>query len=271
MKTLELKKIEHSVKIGDVCDHLAPNIQEDVIFTENGKPIGFFIKKIDGRLKQLIHIANTEFLSDRVPKSVMNRMTAIRQQSARKDIQEKFADKKGDEVSQMSTIIGSIPPKPVVRRPYPNISSVHRTKSAQNFIKAMLMAAKESELLIQKYLPEVYEFQKQAIIENVPEKYRFANLFTSSISNYNISAPYHRDTGNIKGCVNVIITKKRGATGGNLSVPDYGAVMDSSDDSILVYPAWKNVHGVTPIVPTMKDGYRNSLVFYPLAAFKKFM
>jgi hypothetical protein len=34
--------------------------------------------------------------------------------------------------------------------------------------------------------------------------------------------------------------------------------------------AWKNVHGVTPIVPTSKDGYRNSLVFYPLKAFKNY-
>jgi hypothetical protein len=44
--------------------------------------------------------------------------------------------------------------------------------------------------------------------------------------------------------------------------------MDSSDNSMLVYPAWRNVHGVTPIVPTHEGGYRNSLVFYPLKAFK---
>lgn len=40
------------------------------------------------------------------------------------------------------------------------------------------------------------------------------------------------------------------------------------DYSILVYPAWRNVHGVTPIIPTHEGGYRNSLVFYPLKAFK---
>ena len=44
--------------------------------------------------------------------------------------------------------------------------------------------------------------------------------------------------------------------------------MDSSDNSMLVYPAWRNVHGVTPIVATKEGGYRNSLVFYPLKAFK---
>ena len=65
-----------------------------------------------------------------------------------------------------------------------------------------------------------------------------------------------------------VIAKKRNATGGNTTVPDYNATMDSSDNSMLVYPAWRNVHGVTPIVATKEDGYRNSLVFYPLKAFK---
>ena len=66
----------------------------------------------------------------------------------------------------------------------------------------------------------------------------------------------------------MIITKKQNAKGGNTTVPDYGATMDSRDNSMLVYPAWKNIHGVTPIIPTFENGYRNSLVFYPLKAFK---
>jgi hypothetical protein len=102
----------------------------------------------------------------------------------------------------------------------------------------------------------------------VPKEWRFSKMFTSSISNYNIPAPFHRDNANIQGCVNVIIAKKNNATGGNTTVPDYGATMDSCDNSMLVYPAWRNVHGVTPIVPTAEGGYRNSLVFYPLKSFK---
>jgi len=84
----------------------------------------------------------------------------------------------------------------------------------------------------------------------VPEKYRFGRLFTSSISNFNIAAPFHRDAGNLVGCVNVIIAKKKDASGGNTTVPDYNLTVDSSDNSMLVYPAWKNVHGVTPIRPS---------------------
>jgi hypothetical protein len=171
-------------------------------------------------------------------------------------------------VTQYSTILGSVPPKPHMRRPYPTISSVHSVKTAQTFIKAMLMLCAESEQIIRNLTPHIYERQLDIITQNIPAKWRFGKLFTSSISNYNISAPFHRDAGNLEGCVNVIIAKKEYAKGGNTTVPDYGATVDSSDNSMLVYPAWRNVHGVTPIVPTKEGGYRNSLVFYPLKAFK---
>jgi hypothetical protein len=108
------------------------------------------------------------------------------------------------------------------------------------------------------------------IEEKVPPKFRFGRLFTSSISNFNIPAPFHRDAGNLEGCVNVIIAKKHNAKGGNTTVPDYNATVDSRDNSMLVYPAWRNVHGVTPIIPLTGDGYRNSLVFYPLKAFNSY-
>lgn len=247
MKTLELTPVAHDVKIGDFCEYKEPNILEDTLFTVDGQPVGFFIKSIEGKLKKFIEIANNEFRSDRVPKSTMGRSSGVK---------------------QFSTIIGSVPPRPHNRRPYPSISSVHQKKSAQIFIKSMLGACREAEAVVREIIPEQYENQVKLIQENVPERFRFGKLFTSSINNYNISAPFHRDTGNIRGCVNVIINKKKDATGGDLHVPDYNATMDGTDNSMLVYPAWRNVHGVTPITPTRPGGYRNSLVFYPLAAFK---
>jgi len=257
MKRIDLKQIQHNTKIGDVCGHINPNITEDTIFYENGEPIGFYIKdisKYSEKASKLAALANQELRSKNVPKSLMKRSSG-------------FANPE-NEVLQYSTIIGSVPPKPHMRRPYATISSVHNVDSAKTFIKAMMLLCIESEDIIKKLTPNIYQNQKKLIEENVPEKWRFGKLFTSSISNYNIPAPFHRDNGNIKGCVNVIIAKKNNAKGGNTTVPDYGATMDSCDNSMLVYPAWKNVHGVTPIVPIAKDGYRNSLVFYPLKAFK---
>lgn len=257
MKRIDLKQVQHDTKIGDVCGHINPNVTEDSIFFYDDEPIGFYIKDISlhsDKASKLAALANKELRSKNVPKSVMKRSSGFTNAE--------------NEVLQYSTIIGSVPPKPHMRRPYPTISSVHNVETAQTFIKAMLMLCRESEELIKKITPNIFEQQKKLIEENVPEKWRFGRLFTSSISNYNIPAAFHRDAGNIEGCVNVIIAKKNNATGGNTTVPDYNATMDSCDNSMLVYPAWRNVHGVTPIVPTAEDGYRNSLVFYPLKAFK---
>ena len=212
---------------------------------------------------KLADLANAEFQSKNVPKTYLDRMETVK--LSKEGMKRSEARKIG--VSQMSTIIGSVPPKPVMRRPYATISSVHSVTTAKTFIKAMLMLAKESEQLIKEILPKQYE-QQLELFKDVNEKWRFGNMFTSSISNYNISAPFHKDTGNIVGAVNVIICKQKNAKGGDLHVPDYNATIGQVDNSILVYPAWRNVHGVTPIIPTYEGGYRNSLVFYPLKAFK---
>ena len=259
MKRIDLKQVQHSVTVGDVCGEIEPNVTEDSIFFYEGEPVGFYISDLSKKYKkaaQLADIADKELRSKRVPKSVMKRSSG-------------FGDgNKDKEVLQYSTIIGSIPPKPHMRRPYPTISSVHDVKTAQTFIKAMMMLCLESEKIIKEVTPKLYELQKKTIEENIPNKWRFGNLFTSSISNYNIPAAFHRDAGNLINCSNVIIAKRKNSTGGHTTVPDYGATVNSADNSMLVYPAWRNVHGVTPIIPTNEGGYRNTLVFYPLKAFK---
>ena len=254
MKKIHLKQINHNAKIGQNCNFIEPNIIEDSIFYYDDEPIGFYLSKIEGKLQQLVEIANKELLSDRVPKSEMRRSSGLHGN--------------GEDVRQYSTIIGSCPPKPHMRRPYPSISSVHSVKTAQTFIKAMVMACCEAEKLILDIIPNQYNRQLKEL-EKVPEQWRLGKLFTSSISNFNIPAPYHQDHANIKNTVNVIITKRKNSKGGCLNVPDYGATIDQADNSLLVYPAWRNMHGVTPIIPTHDGGYRNSLVFYPLKAFQE--
>jgi len=262
MKRIDLIPVQHNIKIGDNCEYKQPNVTEDCIFYSDGKPIGFYLNKMPEKMCKLADLCNSEFRSDNVPKTIMNRLSAVKGQLRT----EWLGKDEVKNVQQMSVIIGSIPPKPMVRRPYASMSSVHSVKTAQTFIKAMLMLAKESEQLIKDILPEQYQKQIE-LFKQVPDKWKFGNLFTSSISNYNISAPFHRDTGNIVGAVNVIICKKLNSNGGDLHIPDYNATIGQQDNSILVYPAWKNIHGVTPIIPTFDGGYRNSLVFYPLKAF----
>ena len=255
MKIINLKKIDHKIKLGMKCELIEPNITEDTIFMEDGEVIGFFIQDISKHsetLSKLVGVANNELMSERVPKLTMKRSSG---QMGR-----------GDDVLQYSTIIGSVPPKYNMHRPYRNISSVHAVKSAQTFIKSMILVALESEKLIQKYAPELYRKQLE-VFKNVDDKWKLGNIFTSSISNYNISASYHTDNANLKNCVNVIICKRKNSKGGCTTIPDYGTTVNSADNSMLVYPAWRNLHGVTPIIPLAPDGYRNTLVFYPLKAF----
>jgi hypothetical protein len=270
MKRIDLTPVQHTRKIGEECEYIEPNVTEDCIFYAEGKAIGFYLTKMPEKMCKLADVANAEFRSARVPKQDMIRTNF-------KEIKDDsgkvvgYTDRQkingGGVVKQMSAIIGSIAPKPHLGRNYPNKHSNHSVKSAQTFIKAMLMLAKESEALIAEFLPDQYAKQLEAF-KAVPDKWKFGNLFTSSISNYNISAPFHIDGLNLKDTVNVIICKRMNSKGGDLHVPDYGATIGQVDNSILVYPAWRNMHGVTPIIPTFEGGYRNSLVFYPLKAFQ---
>lgn len=262
MKRIDLIQVQNNVKIGDICPYIEPNVTEDCTFYQEGKPIGFYISKLPDKAAKLAELANAEFRTKNVPKAEMSRGP-----QGSKEVKLQRQKDGINLVTQYSTILGSVAPKPHMRRPYPTHSSVHSVKSAQIFIKAMIMLAKESEQIIADILPEQYNKQLE-IFKQIPEKWKFANLFTSSISNYNISAPYHRDTGNLEGTVNVIICKKFNSKGGDLNIPDFNATIGQQDNSMLVYPVWQNVHGVTPIIPTHEGGYRNSLVFYPLKAFK---
>jgi hypothetical protein len=259
MKRIDLIDVKHNRKIGDSCEYIEPNVLEDSIFYYEGEPVGFYLTKMPDKMCKLADLANAELRSKNVPKTEMQRPKMLGFDSNGKGIIDRT-------IKQYSTILGSIPPKPHMRRNYATLSSVHSVKTAQTFIKAMLLLAKESEQLIKEILPKQYE-QQVELFKGVPDKWKFGNLFTSSISNYNISAPFHIDTGNIVGAVNVIICKKFNSKGGDLHIPDYEATIGQQDNSILVYPAWRNVHGVTPITPTHEGGYRNSLVFYPLKAF----
>jgi len=267
MKTIKLQQVEHNIKIGKDCPYYEPNIKEDCLLELDGEIVGFYIKDVKDyseRLNLLLAVADKEFRGDNVPKSLLERSDVFdkvyNQGMTRKEA-------KATGVVQMSTIIGSIAPKPHMRRPYPNISAVHRDKSAQTFIKAMWGACLEAEQIVKELTPKIYERQ-QELFADVKDEWKFGTMYTSSISNFNISAPFHRDTGNLTETVNIILTKRHNANGGCLNVPDYNLTFEQADNSMLVYPAWRNVHGVTPIKPIAENGYRNSLIFYPLKAFK---
>jgi len=236
MKRIDLIKIEHSRKIGEACEYIEPNVTEDSIFYADGEPIGFYLSKMPEKMCKLADLANLEFLSKRVPKQEMIRTNF-------KEIKDEagkvigYTDRQklngGGVVKQMSTIIGSTAPKPHLGRNYPNRHSNHSVESCQTFIKAMLLLAKESEKLIKEIIPAQYEKQLDLFKDTKP-KWKIGELFTSSISNFNISAAFHKDGLNMEGAVNVIICKRLNSKGGDLHIPDYDATIGQKDNSILV-------------------------------------
>jgi len=254
LPTVTLNPVRPKLVIGDQPGSISPNILESCILIDpDGSQVGLFLKELPDDLRNLVNIADRECISDRVPKSLMKRSSG-------------FHDGKG-EVLQYSAILGSVPPKPHMRRSYATRSSVHSKASARTFVKAMNAAGERAFRLCTQYIPAVTHHHIAKVNERLPGKWRFADHFSSTISNCNIAAAIHRDNANVKGAINIIITKRRNSTGGNLHVPDYDATFDMTDNSLLVYPAWRNSHGVTPIAPTYQGGYRNSHVWYALDSF----
>lgn len=203
MKQIILTKTEHNIKPGDVCSVIEPNIKEDALFIEDGKPIGFYLSNLPDNMAKIANLANKEFMSKNVPKTLNRRISEQKHNFK--------TDWSGETLrpgcAQYSCILGGVQPNYLVKRAYKSVSSVHRNPKAQTFIKAMLELSQHAEALIKDILPEQYTTQFE-LIKKVPEQYRFGNLFTSSISNSNISVAYHQDNGNIKNTVNVIICKK---------------------------------------------------------------
>lgn len=260
MKRVDLIQVKHNIKITDKCPFIKPNIIDDSIFYLDNEPIGFYLTKMPEKMCKLADLANAEFMSNNVIKQGRaNQHTSKMINGVLTKIKHKQSSQ-----TKSSAIIGRVPPQPQFGRNYCKMSSIHDDKRSQTFIKAMILLLKEGEQLIKEILPLQYEKQKN-IYAN--EGIKLSNMFTSSISNNNISAPYHIDTKNEPNTVNIIICKKFNSKGGDLHIPDYNATIGQQDNSILVYPAWRNIHGVTPIIPTHEGGYRNSLVFYPLKAF----
>ena len=70
MKRVDLVKVEHNTKIGDVCKYIEPNVTEDCIFYADGEPIGFYMTKMPDKMCKLADLANAELNTKNVPKTV---------------------------------------------------------------------------------------------------------------------------------------------------------------------------------------------------------
>lgn len=111
-------------------------------------------------------------------------------------------------------------------------------------------------------LPEVFEHDMNELEQVLPE-WRMTEdaLWTSGVINQSSALPYHRDGSNFD-TWSAMPVVRRGMDGGNLHMPEYGITINCRDGWALWFNGYAYVHGVTPMSPRAKDGYRYSIVFY---------
>lgn len=264
MQVVELIKTIES-KTGAQCPIKEPTITQDSLFVDSdGKHIGFYMRDVGEVMSKVASIANYELISKKV--SIMKFERADVQKFHQMGYTKKEAQALG--TMQRSVIIGSVPAKPNMSKQYKSISRVHAEEKSLIFIKSMIKLDELAGQLIKEVSPLLYE-QHMKAMDDVEDQYKLTSLHTGSISNLSASLKLHKDRANLKGTLNVIIMKRFRADGGHLYLPEYDQVIEQCNDSIIVYPAWRDIHAVTPIHLTSASGYRNSLVFYTLNAFKK--
>jgi hypothetical protein len=115
---------------------------------------------------------------------------------------------------------------------------------------------------LREQLPEVF-LHDQAEVSQVLPEWRMTEdaLWTSGVINQSSALPYHRDGSNFD-TWSAMPVVRRGMDGGNLHMPEYGITINCRDGWALWFNGYAYVHGVTPMSPRAKDGYRYSIVFY---------
>jgi hypothetical protein len=115
---------------------------------------------------------------------------------------------------------------------------------------------------LREQLPEVFEHDLGEVSQVLPE-WRMTEdaLWTSGVINQSSALPYHRDGSNFD-TWSAMPVVRRGMDGGNLHMPEFGITINCRDGWALWFNGYAHVHGVTPLAPRSKDGYRYSIVFY---------
>jgi hypothetical protein len=115
---------------------------------------------------------------------------------------------------------------------------------------------------LREQLPEVFEHDMNELSQVLPEwRMTEDNLWTSGVINQASALPYHRDGSNFD-TWSAMPVLRRGMDGGNLHMPEFGITINCRDGWALWFNGYAYVHGVTPMSPRAKDGYRYSIVFY---------
>jgi len=158
-------------------------------------------------------------------------------------------------------------PRMVLRRDFCSATSLQSKEP--DVAQAVEKIAHAVKAVYQETFPDIYAAHQEMSEQKIrPELLIKGTPFTSGIINKNNPLKYHFDAGNFKGVCSCMVAFKKDVAGGYLACPEYHMGFEIADKSLLIFDGQSILHGVTPIIPTHDGGYRNSLIFYPLNAFK---
>lgn len=243
MRKIELTKIrdcENLLKTKPKKEHYTTLIDEDCIFTKDGKNVGLYLK-VKSKNISLIRRA---VLTTKFVKSSRTRG-----------------------IPTQSSVFGSLP-RIARRNDFCRFSSqtkkeIANTNSVFTFMNDLIDIYK-------KHLPEQFERDLKIVNESVEDEYSIAKKspFLTCNINVNHAIKYHRDTGNFKGNLSNVLILKENILGGELVFPEYGIAISQADSFLSIFDGQKEIHGVMPIIQTGQKPYRASIVYYSLEQMK---
>lgn len=130
--------------------------------------------------------------------------------------------------------------------------------------------AAELASMLRQVLPERWEANHVAALAVLPDWRLPGGLWTSGVVNRSSTLPYHRDRNNLTDAWSAMPVIRRGVRGGHLHLPELmvdgePVVLPCRDGDVVFFNGQRYMHGVTPMKYAMKDGYRYSAVYYPVA------
>lgn len=160
-----------------------------------------------------------------------------------------------------SRVFGVTPPVPMRKRYGCGYS---RFNSQYPEIYSLLTSVIErAENVLSEYMPEMFEKHRSLVGDLIHKDWRIGDShFTSGNINNTAALPYHKDRGNIKGTVNIMVCVRSGVEGGSLHLPEWDLNLAIPDWSISTFDGQSYWHGVTPFTRTKKDSHRYTIVYY---------
>lgn len=131
---------------------------------------------------------------------------------------------------------------------------------------AILAGADTLAGMLGEVLPDIAQRDHALAKAEVLPEWRIRNSqWTSGVVNWTAPLPYHYDRNNLEPIWSAMVVARRGIRGGHLHVPELDVVLECRDGDVVLFPGWRFVHAVTPMVKVTKDAYRFSAVYYAVS------